>query len=159
MYDLILVGTDGSATASRAVEFAARLAQSNQARLTIAHAFSPKPSLDVDPSAFDRDLTWRTTPGGSAEGVVDAAVDVAQAAACGGLVVDTRIEPGTPRAVLRKLIAELQPDAVVVGNADTRRRIGGRGLGASLLRRTTTDILVVNTAVPVSRSSPTASAA
>jgi nucleotide-binding universal stress UspA family protein len=147
MYSHVLVGTDGTVTASRAVASAARLAQAHQARLTIAHAFRARIDLRLDPSVPD-ELVWRYTPGAAAEALVRSAADLAQEAACGALDVDVRAEPGSPRSVLRSLISELEPDAVVVGNADARRSITRRGLGTSLARRTTTDVIIVDTSTP-----------
>lgn len=145
MYDHVLVGTDGSITASRAVESAARLAHAHQAHLTIAHAFGPKGDLDIDPSLIPDELAWLRSPGTAAEVLVNAAVDLAQAVACGALSVDARAEVGSPLSVMRSLMRELQPDAVVVGNADARRSIARRGLGAALARRTHADIVIVDT--------------
>ena len=56
-----------------------------------------------------------------------------------------RTAVGSPRTVLRSLIDELAPDAVVVRNADFRRSITRRGLGSALARRTSTDIIIVDT--------------
>ena len=128
MYDLVLVGTDGTITASRAVESAARLAHAHNARLTIAHAFSPRAEPGLERSVRD-ELPWLGTPGTAAEALVLSAADLAQEATCGALDVDVRAEPGTPRAVLCSLIDELGPDAVVIGNADARRSLTRRGLG------------------------------
>jgi nucleotide-binding universal stress UspA family protein len=145
MYNHVLVGTDGSVTASRAVESAARLAHAHQARLTIAHAFTAKGHVGPDPMGLPDEIGWLRTPGGSADALVSSAVDLAQEATCGALEIEGRAELGTPRAVLRSLIDELAPDAVVVGNADARRSITRRGLGSALARRATTDVIIVDT--------------
>lgn len=144
MYDHVLVGTDGSETATRAVEAAARLAHAHDARLTIAYAFSSK----LGRAAAEvpaQELDWRSTPGGIAESIVAEAVGVAQSAACGALRVDTRAEPGHPVAVLLALADELTPDAVVVGNADVRRPRVRRSVGHALTRRVAGDVVVVDT--------------
>jgi nucleotide-binding universal stress UspA family protein len=145
VYEHVLVGTDGSVTASRAVEAAARLAHAHQARLTIVHAF---PSAGTRPhvaSPVPDELSWLQTPGGAADAVVASAIGIAQQAACGALVVDGRAEVGHPRAVLRALVDELRPDVVVVGNADARRSLTRRGLGAWLAGRTPADVVIVDT--------------
>lgn len=146
MYHHVLVGTDGSMTSSRAVRAAARLAQTHCARLTIAHAFDPRRSQDQDDPTMPRELRWTLTSGARAEALVGEAVNAAQAEGCGGaLRVEGRAEPGNPLSVLRALIRELQPDVVVVGNADLHRFRLRRGIGPTLSRHAGVDVIVVNT--------------
>ena len=146
MYRHLLVGTDGSPTATRAVETAARIAHVHAAALTIVHAFNPRqPNPVVDPSV-EREFPWLQFSGSRAEAVVRAAIDRAQAAACGGLEVRGRVEPGAPAAVLAALSEELRSDAVVVGNADVRRLRIRRSIGHALSRRVNVDVMVVDTA-------------
>ena len=145
MYEHVLVGTDGSTTATRAVEAAARLAHTHQARLTIAYAFDPRQPVPVNHPAVPEEFTWRQTVGGMAEAVVNEAVDRAQAAACGGLRVDGRAEPGPPVAVLLAFVGELRPDLVVVGNADLHRVRLRRSIGHALSRRVHGDVIIIDT--------------
>ena len=145
MYHHVLVGTDGSLTASRAVEAAARLAHAHRARLTIAHAFPPVGARRRTASPVPEEFSWLQTPGGAADALVVRAVEVAQQAACGALTIDGRAEVGHPRGVLRALVDELRPDAVVVGNADARRSLTRRGLGTWLAGRTHADVVIVDT--------------
>lgn len=146
MYDHVLVGTDGSETASRAVRTAALLAHVHQARLTIAHAFDPRRRAELVDQRAAAELHWMLTPGVAADALVQRAVHDAQAAACGGLDAVGRSEVGDPLTVLRSLIRELQPDVVVVGNADLRRIRLRRSLGHALSRRVHIDVIVVDTA-------------
>lgn len=144
MYDHVLVGTDGSVTATRAVGAAARLAHVHRAKLTIAHAFDPhssQPDLEDAPDV----RRWMTSPGVVAETLVDVAVAHAHQVSCGGLQIDGRAEPGDPVAVLVAVVQELQPGAVVVGNADLRRLRLRRSIGHSLSRRVPTDVVIVDT--------------
>jgi nucleotide-binding universal stress UspA family protein len=127
VYDHVLVGTDGSMSSVRAVGTAARLARAHDARLTIANSFAVR------------------SGGAAARSLVDAAAQHAQAVASGDLAIDTRTEPGTTVSVLRALIAELRPDAVVVGNANVRRALGRSGRGDRRLRRTDRSIVIVDT--------------
>ena len=147
MYDHVLVGTDGSPTATRAVEAAARLAHAYQAKLTIVHAFRPRrPSVVADASFVPTEDAWRLTPGGAAESLVDRAADHAQLTACGGLHIETRVEPGSAASVLRALARELEPDVIVVGNADVYRPRLRRSIGQALSRRVTSDVVIIDTA-------------
>lgn len=159
MYDHVLVGTDGSVTASRAVEAAARLAHAHQARLTIAHAFASARSRPRAAPPVPEEFSWLQTPGGAADAVVLTAVALAQRAACGALSVDGRAELGHPRVVLRALVDELQPDAIVVGNADARRSLTRRGLGTWLAGRTHADVVIVDTSRETSIGGSTSQAA
>jgi nucleotide-binding universal stress UspA family protein len=146
MYDHVLVGTDGSTTATRAVEAAARLAQVHNAKLTIAYAFDPRQREPQVSPAVEAELGWLLSSSGArAEAVVTAAIDHAQAVACGGLTVDGRAEPGRPAPVLATIADELPAAAVVVGNADVRR-FGLRGsVGHAVSRRVRSDVMIVNT--------------
>ena len=159
MYDHVLVGTDGSVTATRAVEAAARLAHAHDARLTIAHAFPPSVTRLRAGSPMPEEFSWLQTPGGAADALVLTAIEAAQQAACGALTVDGRAEVGHPRAVLRVLVDELQPDAVVVGNADARRSLTRRGLGTWLAGRTHADLVIVDTSRDTRAGGSTAEAA
>lgn len=145
MYDHVLVGTDGSATATKAVKAAARLAHAHRAKLTIAYAFDPRQPVPVSHHAVEAEFTWRQSVGAMAEAIVTQAVGHAQAAACGGLVVDARAEPGPPVAVLLGFARDLRPDAVVVGNADLRRIRLRRSIGHALARRVSSDVVIVDT--------------
>jgi nucleotide-binding universal stress UspA family protein len=146
VYGHVLVGTDGSPTAARAVESAARLAHTHSAGLTIVHAFKPRqPTPHVSPAMEDESPLLRSN-GTRAEAVVSAAINRAQAAACGGLEVHGRVEPGAPAAVLAAVSKEVRSDVVVVGNADVRRLRVHRSIGHALTRLVTCDVVIVDTA-------------
>jgi hypothetical protein len=147
MYDHVLVGTDGSISAVRAIGTAARLAQAHHARLTIAHAFADRPAVPGTEATAATEATetgLRHTPRAVAESLVSASADHAQTVASGDLEIDTRAEPGTAVGVLRALIDELSPDAVVVSNADVRRALGRRGVGNPRTRRTGHRVVIVD---------------
>ena len=145
MYNHVLVGTDGSDTATKAVEAAARLAQAHQARLTIAHAFDARQPRPAVASPMEAEMGWLASPGARAEAVVNQAVNRAQEVTCGGLSVDGVAEPGRPIAVMLALADELEPDAVVVGNADVHRLRVRRSIGHALSRRVRGDVVIVDT--------------
>lgn len=145
MYDHVLVGTDGSPTATRAVTAAAELAHVQNAKLTIGHAFSAHVPPEALDGFVDADLRWLAWPGTVAESALAGAVEHAQRVACGGLQVVGRAEPGDPVGVLAALAGELEVDVVVVGNADVWRRRFRRGIGAMVARRVLVDVIVVDT--------------
>jgi nucleotide-binding universal stress UspA family protein len=70
VYDHVLVGTDGSATATKAVEAAAQLAQVHGARLTIAHAFNPREPEPLESRAVEAEFPWLWSSGARAEALV-----------------------------------------------------------------------------------------
>lgn len=149
MYRHVVVGTDGSDTATRAVEAAARTAQAHRAELTVAHAFVARPAAVVAGGLGDvpDELRWRLTPGAAADSIVERAIERAHhAAGSRGLVVHGRREPGQPVAVLLDLITELPADAVVVGNRDLTTWLGARhSVGRALSRHAPCDVIIAHT--------------
>lgn len=91
------------------------------------------------------EVSWRFTVGGAAEALVLAAADRAQSVAGADLRIDTRAEPGHPVPVLLALVRELEPDAVVVGNADVHRARVRPSIGHALSRKAIGDVVIVDT--------------
>ena len=152
MYTHVLVGTDGSETAMRAVDAAARLAHAHDARLTVVHAFDSRTTVaPQDADGFRDEFGWKLTPGGAAEWLAYEAAEHARAVSCGALEVDAVAEPGHPVPVLLEAVQRLRPDAIVVGNADLRRPRLRRGIGPSLSRKADVDVIIVDTASERSR--------
>ena len=151
MYERVLVGTDGSLTADRAVEAAALIARAHGSELIIAHAFPARPTVAerVARSEAPDEVKWRLSPGAIAEALVQSAVDQARTAVGGdrqSLWVRGRCEPGAPIPVLLGLIDELDPDALVIGNRDMPGRIRiRRSVARTLAHRATCDVVVVDT--------------
>lgn len=145
MYQRLLVGTDGSPTATRAVEAAAAMARLHGAELVIAHAFAPRFDLALLNSAPD-DVAWTMTPGSLADATLAHAAVHARAAAGGELEVHGRAEPGSPVPVLLRLVDELDPDALVIGNRDMRGLVRRhRSVGRALARRAGCDVVIIDT--------------
>ena len=148
MYDRIIVGTDGSTTATRAVETAARVARAHNATLVVASAYVPKLTQQQKTcwEQTPEDARWRLSAGAMAEAVVEQAVDHALATAGTGLDVVSRAEPGDAVDVMLDLVTQVDASMLVVGN---RPRPGLRRLRGSvagdLSRRAACDVLVVDT--------------
>jgi len=142
----IVVGTDGSATATEAVRRAVELAVAERASLHIVTAYRPRigreAKLDayVAPDAF----RWRSSPGEVAERTAWAAAETATAA---GIEVECHAQPGDPADVLVEVVSEVDADLLVIGNK------GMRGAGRMVIpsvpnrvsHRATCDILLVDT--------------
>ena len=103
----IVVGTDGSETAAKAVSTAATLARQRGAPLHIVTAYGSKPE------AVPEELNWMETVGVQAETLlqhVTADIDLA------GLDVETHARVGDPASVLIDVAVETNADLIVVGN-------------------------------------------
>jgi len=114
-YDRIVVGTDGSETASKAVEHAARLAASVGASLIAVTAYDPHPQgLDRDRAEAPEDVQWRITASGLADDHAQGAVQLARRA---GVRQATALsEAGTAAEALLEVAERRRADLIVVGS-------------------------------------------
>jgi nucleotide-binding universal stress UspA family protein len=114
-YRSIVVGTDGSSTATVAVRHAAGLAAAFGARLTVVCAFDPDAAPDRDEgTGVPPDLRWRLTGAAQADEHAAAARSLAQSA--GAAEVGTYVAPGDPGDVIVTAAREVAADLIVVGN-------------------------------------------
>ncbi len=114
-YRRIVVGTDGSETATKAVEHAARLAASVGAALIAVTAYDPHPTgLDRDRASAPEDVKWRITASGLAD---DRAQDAVQLARKAGVTEARAIsEAGTAAEALLEVADRRRADLIVVGS-------------------------------------------
>jgi nucleotide-binding universal stress UspA family protein len=148
VYKRVLVGTDGSATATQAVEGASLVARAHGAELIVAHAFSRRLTAAEEIGRRDapEELRWRLTPGVIAEETVATAVEHVRAIAGGAMRVRGHCEPGRPIPVLLSLVEELDPDALVIGNLDMPFRFRAhRSVARAVSRRAACDVVIVDT--------------
>ena len=115
MTELILVGTDGSETASLAVTEAAGLAANLDAKLLILTAF---PSLaDTKLGEHARDMPapkqWRSARRAEAQEVLSTAVD---SLGQSDISVETIAQEGDPAEAILRVAEKRQADIIVVGN-------------------------------------------
>lgn len=103
----IVVGTDGSETAGKAVARAATLAQQAGAKLHIVTASGLKPELV--PEEFD----WLETAGVQAEMILRQATESVSET---GVEVETHARVGDPASVLIDVAVETDAEMIVVGN-------------------------------------------
>jgi nucleotide-binding universal stress UspA family protein len=114
-YRNVVVGTDGSETAERAVEHAARLAGAFGARLTVVTAYTP--GQGVSPQELDaapEDVRWRLVDAGGAEDLAGHAKAIAREA--GVADVRTFVAPGDPAGALIDAAESTLADVIVVGS-------------------------------------------
>lgn len=105
MYSSIVVGTDGSETASEAVRQATRLAAMTGARMELVSAYEPVPHGVPE--------GWSVSPRGEVE---EALREAAEEVAAAGVEVTTYARQGDPAAALLDVAEERRADLIVVGN-------------------------------------------
>ena len=103
----IVVGTDGSETATRAVSKAVTLARQGGATLHIVTAYGTKPEV------VPEELNWMESAGVQAETILRQTVAGIDAA---GLDVETHARVGDPASVLIDVAVGTAADLIVVGN-------------------------------------------
>ena len=150
-YRRVLVGTDGSETATAAVEHAAKLAVATGAELIITTAIAAESphakELELAREQAPEDVRWAITTVGEADDKVALAKEVARKAAGSGLKVRGRSAAGDPATALLSVADDLSCDVIVVGN----RGMAGAGrflLGSvpnKISHHAPCDVLIVNT--------------
>ena len=112
-YSTILVGTDGSRTADRAVEEASRLAGATGANLVVSCVYAePTPEeLDIEEGFSD---AWHITAVAQAEDLVVRAREIAARA---GVRSEGRtVSSANPGQAIVELAEEIGADVIVVGS-------------------------------------------
>jgi nucleotide-binding universal stress UspA family protein len=114
MFSVIVVGTDGSETAAKAVEVATAMAKVHGARLHVVTAYAPVlPSLSEEELEALGELAWMASPGEQAERLVAAA---AERAATAGIEVTTDVRTGDAAHALIEVAEAHAADVIVVGD-------------------------------------------
>ena len=147
MYRTIVVGTDGSKTASLAVGKAAQLAASMQAKLVVVTAYKPLPDDRVASQRADApdDVAWAVNPAAAAQGVLDEAASIA--AGAGAENVQTLAVTSPPEDALLDAAERLRADAIVVGSqgmAGAKRFLLG-SVPNRVAHHATCDVVIVKT--------------
>jgi nucleotide-binding universal stress UspA family protein len=116
MFRSIVVGTDGSETAGKAVREAIELAKSVGASLDIVSAYEPVSSqrLREEARQAPQDLQWTITPREDVEATLAEAAESAAAAGLGE--VETYAREGDPADAILDVAEERGSDLIVVGN-------------------------------------------
>ncbi|MGH8977515.1 MAG: universal stress protein [Acidimicrobiia bacterium] len=117
MYHAIVVGTDGSETASIAVNRASELAKLTGATLHIVHAFQPLSSTLVGASSTTGPtINVEQVNAGIESGAVEVCRHAASNAVRAGVNVETHALPGDPADALITAAKDIGADLVVVGS-------------------------------------------
>jgi nucleotide-binding universal stress UspA family protein len=115
LYSSIVVGTDGSDTASEAVRQATELASRLQAKLHLVSAYEPVPEgrLRDERQQVPDDLQWMVNPRGEVNSTLDQSAERIQGA---GVEVETHAREGDPADAILDVAEEKGADLIVVGN-------------------------------------------
>ena len=115
MFTAIVVGTDGSETAGKAVAQATELAVAMSARLLVVSAFAPVAGsrLREESQQAPPDLQWMVNPREDVDATLQAAAEPAQEA---GVDVETFARQGDPADAILDVAEEQRADLIVVGN-------------------------------------------
>ena len=116
MFEAIVVGTDGSDTATKAVAAAADIARRHDATLHVVSAFAPvsRQRLREEGRQIAYDVEWTVNPRED----VDATLRDAEAltGGGGGVNVRTYAREGDPADAILDVAEERDSDLIVVGN-------------------------------------------
>jgi nucleotide-binding universal stress UspA family protein len=115
MFRTIVVGTDGSETASKAVGQAAELAASVGSTLLIVSAFEPvgRQRLREEAAQAPDDVRWMVNPREDVDSTLAGAIEVAEEK---GVAVRTFARQGDPADAILDVAEEEHADLIVVGN-------------------------------------------
>jgi nucleotide-binding universal stress UspA family protein len=140
MLSTVAVGTDGSATASKAVEAAAEIAQRFDAKVVLLSATSDSRHA-VTPDRQSEELQWASNPESrmreilyrTEQDLLDRKIDCT-----------SMIEEGDPADVLIRLAEVCNADLLVIGNRGMHRRVLG-SVPNSVTHKATCSVYVVKT--------------
>jgi len=115
VFKLIVVGTDGSDTATQAVRQAVDMAGAVGATVELVSAYAPVPEQRLRAERRDApaDVQWAINPREDVEASLSDAADIARAA---GVSVNTHARQGDPADAILDVAEELGADVVIVGN-------------------------------------------
>ena len=143
MLETIAVGTDGSATATKAVEFALDLAEHYGARVVFISSYRPvsESRLRQEQKEAPQELQWSLNP---AEDVEATLRDVEELADRRGLKWTSEAREGNPADVLVDLAEEHGADVLVIGNKGMQRRVLG-SVPNSVSHKAKCSVMIVKT--------------
>jgi nucleotide-binding universal stress UspA family protein len=113
MFSSIVVGTDGSPTATEAVRHATTLAKSSGAKLHLVSAYKPLESYYTSPEVIPVDVSGMVNPQRDTENVLQEAAEKVRAE---GVTVETYACPGDAAGALIDVAETQKADCIVVGN-------------------------------------------
>jgi nucleotide-binding universal stress UspA family protein len=124
MVRTVAVGTDGSGTADKAVEFAIDMAARYEARIVFISAYVPVRESRLQREARDapEDLQWTINPSEDVDAVLRECEERAEAK---GLRWASEAREGDPAKILVQLAESNDADVLVIGNKGMQRKVLG----------------------------------
>jgi nucleotide-binding universal stress UspA family protein len=115
MFKSIVVGTDGSDTATQAVRQAVDLASAVGAKLELVSAYEPVPAQRLRTERRDapEDIQWAISPREDVDTTLEQAAAVAREA---GVPATTYARQGDPADAILDVAEEQEADLIIVGN-------------------------------------------
>ena len=115
MFRSIVVGTDGSDTATQAVRQAIELARSVGARIELVSAYEPVSDARLREESLHvpEDLQWMINPREDVQATLEAAASEIRAA---GVEVEVFALQGDPADAILDVAEETKADLIIVGN-------------------------------------------
>ena len=146
MGDSIVVGTDGSETAKRAVQEAVRLAVALDAQVHIVSAFEPLRGVRISGAPEGAAKVWAPLPDAQVQATLNeagAAIRIANA----DLDVSTHAVQSDPADALLKVAGEVGATMIVVGSKGMHgaRRLALGNVPNQVSHRADCNVLIVST--------------
>jgi nucleotide-binding universal stress UspA family protein len=143
MVQTVAVGTDGSGTADKAVEFAIDFAARYEAKIVFISAYNPvsESRLKREGREAPDDLQWMINP---AEDVDATLRDCEERAEERGLRWASEARQGDPAKILVDLAESNNADVLVIGNKGMERRVLG-SVPNSVSHHAPCSVLIVKT--------------
>ncbi len=115
MFKSIVVGTDGSETATEAVRQAVELAKAVGAKVELVSAYEPVPATRLSSERRDapEDVQWAINPKEDVEATLDDAAEIARGV---GVEVEKFARRGDPADAILDVAEESNADLIIVGN-------------------------------------------
>lgn len=141
--ETVAVGTDGSPTATKAVELALDLAERYGARVVLITSYRPvsETRLRQEQKEAPQELQWAINP---AEDVETTLRDAEELADQRGLKWTSEAREGDPADVLVDIAEQHGADVLVVGNKGMHRRVLG-SVPNSVSHKANCSVLIVKT--------------
>jgi nucleotide-binding universal stress UspA family protein len=143
MIQTITVGTDGSETAGKAVDFALDIADRFGAKVVVASSYRPvsEDRLRREQRDAPEDIQWSINPTEEVDSALRAVEEKARAR---GLEVTSEAREGDPADVLCDIAEQHNADVLVVGNKGMQRRVLG-SVPNSVSHKAPCSVIIVKT--------------
>lgn len=143
MLNTIAVGTDGSDTASKAVDFAIDMAERYGSQLVVASSYRPitEDRLAKEQADAPQEIQWSINPTEDVEATLR---EVEEKAKARGIRAVSEARQGDPADVLCSVAEDHDADVLVVGSKGMHRRVLG-SVPNSVSHKAPCSVLIVKT--------------